>query len=121
MREDRRQRVGNRRPAADEKALGNEARGALIAIEFVGHESAKRLHRDVDGGIEHPQHPGRGPERGGIGHEPQSQRRKDGADEEIGPPPAQARPGPVAHRPDQGLHEQAGHRTGQPQERELLR
>jgi hypothetical protein len=43
--------IGQRSSDAYEEALHDKACGALIRVEFIGDESAKRFHRDVDAGV----------------------------------------------------------------------
>jgi hypothetical protein len=78
------------------------------------------VHRDVDAGVHDPQHAGRHPQPGRVGHHEQRQRGQDRAAEEIGPPPAEAVPGAIAQVADDRLHDQAGQRRGHPQDRQVL-
>ena len=44
------------RTGTDECGLHRIARCVLVGVEHVAHESAKRFHRDIERGIEQPQH-----------------------------------------------------------------
>ena len=110
--------VGEGLGQAGEGALDQEARGLLHALQPVADVGAVGLHRHVVGRIQDPQQAGREPQRRAEGHEQQAQAAHQGADQEVGRAPAPAAVGAVAHRADDRLHQQAGDRPGQPQQRQ---
>ena len=75
--------LGDDRADADEEALHRIAGGALRWRQLIADEGAERLHRDVDAGVEDPQHARRHPQHRRMRHRDQRQRSEHGAGEEI--------------------------------------
>lgn len=98
--------------------LGQEADGMLGGVQFVAHECAIGLHRDVVGCIENPEQAGGHPKRAAERHKEQADAAQYGADEEIGRPAPVPADGFIAHRPDDGLYDQARHGARQPEVRQ---
>jgi len=119
-----RQRACHHRADADEEALHRIADGALAIGQVVADKGAERLHGDVERGVHDPQHAGRDPQHGRIGHDEQREARQQRADEEIGPAAAEAapetHPGLVGQVADDRLHDQPRHRRGDPQDGEFI-
>src|SRR5258705_6384330 len=111
---------GDDRAQPDEERLHGEAARALRGRQQIGDEGAEGLHADVDGGIHHPQQPGRHPERARAGHGDQREGGEQRAGEEVGAAPTQTVAGAVAQGADGGLHEQPGQRGGEPQDGDLV-
>ena len=72
----------------------------------VADERPEGLHADVHRGVEDPEQPGGHPQGRGVGHRDERGAREDRADQEIGPAPAEPRPGAVAVVADDGLDDQ---------------
>ena len=101
---------------ASKRALRQETRRLLLGSEPVGDIGPVGLHGDIVASIEQPQQRCRDPQSGAVGHGEKAQRTNDRTDQEIGRPPAEARRRPVADGADQRLHDEAGHRSRQPQQ-----
>ncbi len=108
------------RAHADEPALHRVAERALPVGQHVADQRAERLHRDVDRGVEDPQHAGRDPQVRAVRHDHQRRGREQRTDQEVRPATPEAAPGAVAEVADDRLHDQAGDRRGEPQDRQLV-
>ena len=108
------------RAGADEGGLDRIAGHMLFLRQHVADKGAERLHRDVERGVENPEHQRGGHQARRIGHAEKRKRREQRTGEEIGPAPAEAAPGAVAIMADHRLHQQAGQRRGDPQQGEIV-
>ncbi len=108
------------RTQPNQQALHGEAAGALSFRQQVRDKCAKRLHADVDGGIQNPQHRRRKEQRLCARHQQQGDGAQDGTSKEIWAAAAQRSPRAVTHVPNERLHQQAGERRGQPQDWDLV-
>jgi hypothetical protein len=70
--------------------------------------------------VSNPQQPSGHPQGRTSRHQEQRQRTEDRACEKIWPPSSQPSPGVVAGVADDGLHDESGQRSGQPQNRYLV-
>ncbi len=98
---------GNHRSGADEAHLRRIGERPLFLRNGVGDERPERLHGDVDRTGKQPQHEDRCPQAVNIGHQDESNRAHDRAAEDIGAPPAERAPCPIAQMTDDRLNEQA--------------
>jgi hypothetical protein len=120
--ENSRQQRGDHRAAANEEGLHRVAGRLLARVELVADEGAERLHRHINRGVHHPQHRDGHPQRRGIRHQEQRERREHGAGKEERAAAAPGRmPGVVAQVADDRLHQQAGDRRGEPEQRQVVR
>ena len=120
LRQDLRQQVGDHRAGADEETLHRIAARALLGRQLVADEGAERFHRHVDRCIQQPQHDRREPQHRRVRHHEQRQRGQDGADQEVGATATQPGPGAVGVVADDRLHQQAGHRRGDPEDGQVV-
>jgi len=118
--QDPRQHAGHHRADTDEEALHGVAGRALRRRHLVADEGTERLHRNIDRGIEQPQHAGGDPQRRHVGEQEQRQRREHCAHEEVRATAPQAGPGAIGQVAHDRLHQQSGQRRGDPQQRNRL-
>ena len=119
-REQRRRRRGRQRAEADEDRLHRVAGGALLLGQHVADEGAKRLHRHVQRDVEQPERGHREPQVRRVRQQHQRGGAEERAGQEVRPPPPEAPPGAVAEIADHRLHQQAGHRARDPQDRQFV-
>ena len=114
------QRRRHHRAEPDEQALHRETLGALFLRQQVGDERAKRFHADVDGGVQDPEQAGGHPQRGTTRHQDERAGTENRSRQKVRTTASQARPGVIAGVADDRLHDQAGERSRQPQDRDLV-
>ena len=120
-REDQRQDGPDDGAEVDQKGLDDVTLGLLRIVEHVGDQSAERLHGDVERQVHEQQdespHGQRreSEQQRGVGHQGQSQSRDDGTAEDERNAAAEPGPGAVGKEPDDGLDDQAGDGSGQPE------
>ncbi len=109
------QSVCQRRADADKERLHYKPERTLLFGQLVADKGAKRFHRDVDRRVHYPEQARGHPHRRRVWHQYQTGAGQNGPDQKERATPAEPRPRPVAHRPDDRLYQQAGQRPGEPE------
>src|SRR5690606_32948671 len=103
------------RACSNKETLHGKSHRPLVLRKIVPHESAERFHGNINGSIHDPQGSRSHPESWRIGHDEQSNGRKNGAYQEIRSASSEAGPGAVAEISHNWLYHQAGDRGGDPE------
>ena len=116
-----RQIRGNPRANADDEGLQHKAVAPLRLWQFVCDQGPERLHAHIDAGIEHPQESCSHPQFTAVGHKKQRHRTENCTNQKEGPAPPPPRvPRVVTEVPNDGLHQKARQRGGNPKHRNLI-